>query len=244
VLIEQGDRRDRALGLDAARRQAHEAIDESGTQKRGRRVLKDKLAAEIGQLRGAVASTKQPAPASSPAAHGGRVYPSKHAAVRAPAPASSSTVDLPPGEAATLEALIQYPDGLERSQLTVLTGYKRSSRDAYIVRLKQRGFVEVVGDRVQATDAGIAARPNARPLPTGAELQQFWFSRLPEGERKVLEVLVGVYPEPIERVAIDESTGYQRSSRDAYLVRLRAKQLVEDVGRGSVKASQTLFEVA
>ncbi|HEY1554763.1 MAG TPA: hypothetical protein VGF94_08015 [Kofleriaceae bacterium] len=53
-----------------------------------------------------------------------------------------------------------------------------------------------------------------------------------------------VYPEPIERTSIDESTGYQRSSRDAYLARLRAKELVIESGRGTVKASDTLFEGA
>jgi hypothetical protein len=149
---------------------------------------------------------------------------------------------LPTGEAATLRALIQYPDGLRREQLTVLTGYKRSSRDAYIQRLRDRGFVATGGDRVQATDAGVAAMPDAEPLPTGAALQDWWFARLPEGESRVLRILVDVYPEQIRREAIDESTGYQRSSRDAYLQRLRAKQLVDEPARGEVRAAAALFD--
>jgi uncharacterized protein len=155
----------------------------------------------------------------------------------------SQSGDLPKGEAATLAALIQYPDGLRREQLTVLTGYKRSSRDAYIQRLREKGFVDTSGDRVMATDDGIAALPDAEPLPTGDALQNFWRSRLPEGERVVLDMLIEAYPNAVDRQAIDESTGYKRSSRDAYLQRLLAKQLVT-TDRGTARASDNLFEVA
>ena len=44
------------------------------------------------------------------------------------------------------------------------------------------------------------------------------------------------------REAIDESTGYKRSSRDAYLTRLKARGIVEFVGRGMVRASAELLE--
>lgn len=150
---------------------------------------------------------------------------------------------LPAGEQAILRALIQFPKGLQRSQLTVLTGYARSSRDAYISRLKQKGFVETNLVYVFATEAGIAALPGAEPLPTGDALRDYWYRELPDGERNVLQKLVEAYPDALERTAIDEQTGYARSSRDAYLSRLRAKQLVVDIGRGAVKASETLFEV-
>jgi hypothetical protein len=66
-------------------------------------------------------------------------------------------------------------------------------------------------------------------------------SRLPEGERRILDVLIGRYPDAVDRDDLDESTGYKRSSRDTYLQRLSARQLVESVGRGSVRASSNLF---
>lgn len=166
---------------------------------------------------------------------------------RAPAPAPRSAVTnghgepLPRGEAAVLAACIQFPDGLAREQLTVLTGYKRSTRDAYIQRLGERGYIEVRGSTVFATEDGCAALPDAEPLPTGADLQEYWFNRLPEGERAILRVLVEHYPEPVQRDALTEATEYKRSTRDAYLQRLAAKQLVADVGRGEVRASETLF---
>jgi hypothetical protein len=151
---------------------------------------------------------------------------------------------LPVGEAAVLRALIQYEGGLQKRQLTVLTGYKRSTRDAYIARLRERGFVMEHRDRILATGTGRGSMPDAQPLPTGEALREFWFRELPEGERVVLEALVRAYPQAVDRTAIDEQTGYKRSTRDAYLSRLAAKELVTEPGRGLVKASETLFEVA
>lgn len=148
---------------------------------------------------------------------------------------------LPPGEVAILSALIQYPAGLTRDQLTVLAGYKRSTRDAYIARLRDRGYVTIGGDGVEATPEGIAALPDAQPLPTGAALQEFWLARLPPGERKILEVLIHVYPEAVTRDAVTEQSGFKRSTRDAYLSRLASKELVEEPARGEVRATATLF---
>jgi hypothetical protein len=62
-------------------------------------------------------------------------------------------------------------------------------------------------------------------------LFEHWKRKLPEGERRVLEVLVAAYP----------ATGYKRSSRDAYLQRLGARRLVE-VDGSEVKASDHLFD--
>ena len=159
-----------------------------------------------------------------------------------PASRRGSNGRLPPGETAVLSACIQYPDGLARSQLTVLTGYKRSSRDAYIARLREKGYVTTSGDRVQSTDEGNTALPDAAPLPTGPELRDFWNHRLPDGERKVLEILCAAYPDAVPRADLDEQTGYMRSSRDAYIARLRAKQLVDEPSRGMVRATEALFQ--
>jgi Predicted ATPase len=138
-------------------------------------------------------------------------------------------------------ALIQFPEGRSREQLTVLTGYKRSTRDAYIQRLPEKGFIDDSSGLVLPTDAGIAALPNAEPLPTGPELQAYWLARLPQGERALLEQLIPAYPQAVDREALTEATGYQRSTRDAYLQRMRAKQLIEEPGRGMVRASANLF---
>lgn len=123
----------------------------------------------------------------------------------------------------------------------VLTGYKRSSRDAYISRLKEKRLVEQNGETIIATLEGEEALPDAQPLPVGEELRNHWMQRLPEGERKIFEILVASYPEPVQRESIDEATGYKRSSRDAYLSRMSSKMLFTEPARGQVRASDQLF---
>lgn len=164
----------------------------------------------------------------------GHVVPARQ--TRAPSEYSGS---LPVGEEKILAALIQYPNGLERNQLTVLTGYKRSTRDAYIQRLGEKGFVRVSG-KVFATNEGIAALPDYEPLPTGEALIDYWRTKLPEGEWKILEELIIAYPKPVDRDTLTDSTGYKRSTRDAYIQRLSSKELV-DPSRGAVTASESLF---
>jgi uncharacterized protein len=148
---------------------------------------------------------------------------------------------LPIGERTILTALIQYGRSVSRESLTVLTGYKRSSRDAYIQRLREKGYVLITdGNQVAATTAGADALPNVDPLPTGEALQEWHMQRLPIGERVILGELIRAYPKVISRDDLTESTAYKRSSRDAYLQRLAARMLVVREG-GGVKASDELF---
>lgn len=145
------------------------------------------------------------------------------------------------GEMKILTACASYPDGCRREQLTVLTGYKRSSRDAYIQRLSQKGYVQT-GDRIKATSAGkTLLGVNFTPLPSGEKLQDYWLSILPEGERKILDLLLNVHPEAMERQELSDMTGYMRSSRDAYIQRMSQKELVTTPESGMVRASDHLF---
>jgi len=164
--------------------------------------------------------------------------PPRPAPVRRPVLAND--VKLPPGERAVLIAAAQF-GAVEREQLTVLTGYKRSSRDAYIQRLREKGLIVVSGSAISPTDEGLSALPpDYEPLPTGEGLQAYWLAKLPEGERRVLSVLIEAYPNSVPRADIDAATGYRRSSRDAYLQRMKAKRLWESDG-SSVRASEALF---
>lgn len=149
---------------------------------------------------------------------------------------------IPKGEKQILIACAQYPDGLTREQLTIFTGQKRSTRDAYIQRVSQRGYVEQSGAVIVATHEGIAALgSDYTPLPTGEALREYWIDKLPTGEKMCLSALLNFYPQTITRDLLTETTGYKRSTRDAYLQRLGSKRLVEFVGRGEVKASHQLF---
>lgn len=157
---------------------------------------------------------------------------------------SGGAEDLGKGERIILTAVAQYPDGASREQLTILTGYKRSSRDTYLQRLAQRELVAVTArGELAVTDKGMAALgPDFEPLPTGRELQAYWLNRLTGGERAILEALIRAYPKAVDREAISSATEYARSSRDTYIQRLAARRLVVAVGRGEVRASETLME--
>ncbi len=152
---------------------------------------------------------------------------------------------LPKGELAILTATAQHAEGVTREQLTVLTGYRRSTRDTYLQRLGERGLVGLHGGRLVATPAGVVTLgADFEPLPTGPALLEHWRHNLPVGERTILEMLVQAYPEPVDRERLSEQTRYQRSSRDTYLQRLRSRQLVTEEGRGLVRASEMLFSGA
>ena len=156
-------------------------------------------------------------------------------------PASGSPCDLPRGERVTLIAIAQHAEGVDRPQLTILTGYKRSTRDAYLQRMRAAGLIEERGGRIHAADAGIGALgSDYEPLPTGAELREHWLGRLPAGESAILRILIDAYPAAVARQAISDATGYARSSRDAYIQRLAGRKLV-DAGRGAVTASAGMF---
>lgn len=149
---------------------------------------------------------------------------------------------LPAGELAVLTASAQYAGGCTLIQLSGLTGYKRSSRNTYVQRLRTRGYVQKVGDRIVATDEGIEALgEDFKPLPTGEALQEYWLGRLQKGEADVLKVLIAHYPDAVSREEISDRIGAKRSSRDTYIQRLKAKEIIE-LRDGGVAAAPSLFE--
>lgn len=164
------------------------------------------------------------------------------APTRAPITSAWAPNNLPAGEKAILSAAAQYPDGVTREQLTILTGYKRSSRDTYLQRLKARGCIEDRGKTILPTPEGIAALgSDYEPLPVGEALRNYWLARLPRGEREIFAIVIANYPNAIQKSALEETTNYKRSSRDTYIQRLRARMLIKDE-RGAIRANESLFE--
>lgn len=149
---------------------------------------------------------------------------------------------LPSGERATLIAIAQHRHGVTREQLCILTGYKSSTRNAYIQRLRERNFVFLEGDTVLASAEGLGALgPDFEPLPTGEELRDHWIVKLPDGEKRIFHMLCTAYPDALERDYLQRVTSYARSSTNAYIQRLKSRKLVTIIGRGSVKAAAELF---
>jgi hypothetical protein len=167
-----------------------------------------------------------------------------HGAARASSlEARGAGAELGKGERRVLTAIAQHGDGCSREQLSVLTGYTKSSRNTYLQRLSAAGLVTAgVWDTIVATAEGMAALGNEfQPLPIGAALRQHWLAELPPGERKVLEHLLVVYPKPASRENLSSVTGYTKSSRNTYLQRLAARKLVLFPNGREVVASGTLF---
>lgn len=184
-------------------------------------------------------------PAGSPAGVVGRTIGSTAAPTGPPRLANGAS--LPKGERAVLIAAAQHPAGCTRELISIVTGYKRSSRDAYIQRLREKEYIfqpshhgGAHGGAVEATTAGILALGDFERLPTGAALREHWLAELPQGEGLVLSTVVNAYPDPVSRDVIGMVTGYKRSSRDAYIQRLRTRQLVKTDAHG-VTANEVLF---
>lgn len=183
-----------------------------------------------------------PAPmelAGRPMPHAPATVPMRRTTAATSTPRSDS--DIGKGEFAVLTAVAQHgAAGVDREQITVLTHYKKSTRDTYIKRLAGHGLI-AIGTKITATPEGIAALgQNFAPLPTGDELRHHWIERLPEGESKVLAVAIESYPRGVSRDDISERTDYKKSTRDTYIKRLATRKLVK-VGGGEVTASEHLF---
>ncbi len=76
----------------------------------------------------------------------------------------------------------------------------------------------------------------------GAALLEFWRGKISPGEREILEAVVAVFPNDIEREEISTTTEYQKSSRNTYIQKLCARELLKASGRGRVRASDLLFD--
>ena len=149
----------------------------------------------------------------------------------------------PKGELAVLTALAQHAKtGCSREQLSLLCGYKRSTRDRYIQLLMQKRHATDMQGRIWITPEGMKALgPNYQPLPQGSRLRQYWLDRLPQGEKLIFEHVIKHYPASVTRERLSKLTNYKRSTRDRYIQLLQAREIIER-GGGAVKAKAELFK--
>jgi|HubBroStandDraft_2_1064218.scaffolds.fasta_scaffold02109_3 hypothetical protein len=133
------------------------------------------------------------------------------------------------GERRILTAAAQYTNGVTRKQLTVLIGLKGSTRNAYIQRLRERGHLTDT-DRIRITAEGRQVLGvDFKPLPTGPALVEYWRGELPEPEMLVLEALLVRAPQTREEIGA-LNPAWAVSTRNAYIHRLRAKELIYSEG--------------
>lgn len=149
--------------------------------------------------------------------------------------------DLGSGVRRVLVAIAQHESGVTREQLSVLTGYRKSSRATYLKKLKAAGYI-VETDRIRVTAAGLKELgPSFAPLPTGKELRAHLLATLPPGEARILTALIAAYPEPIHRDRLGALVEYKKSSLSTYTKKLIARAALEHAGRGLIRASPNLF---
>ncbi len=171
---------------------------------------------------------------------------------RMPSSAKPTTPDavqatLRSGERKMLQVLAsRYPVKYTRSQLGTLAGFTPSGGTFgnYFGTLKRLGFITENGRDVEITQAGLDyLGADIPPQPeTTAELLAMWKAVLREGERKMLDQLVEIYPEAMTRQDLGERTGFTHTGGTFgnYLGSLRRNRLIE-VDGDQVRASATLF---
>jgi hypothetical protein len=164
-----------------------------------------------------------------------------HCPEPSPRVAPAKVSGMPEGEGRVLTAVAQQKGGATRQQISLTAGYKRATRDAYLQRLRTKGYVRIDGALVLATPSGIKALgPYFVPLPTGQALREHWAKELPEGESKVFMIAVRAYPRTVSRDSVSTASGYKRATRDAYIHRLVTRQLLRTSSEG-ITAAHELF---
>ena len=144
-----------------------------------------------------------------------------------------------------LTVLAQYPQGRTNKQLAVLAGYAHNG-GAFknpLSALRSRGWAQGTADKITATSEGIAALGEWLPLPTGTELQDYWFRSLAGPPAKLLRALCDAFPKGMDKLTLAQATGYDASG-GAFknpLARLRSLELVTGRGGEDLRASEDLF---
>lgn len=157
------------------------------------------------------------------------------------------------GERKCMIVIAQHGNtGVTKAQLTQLTSYKRSTRNAYVARLRQAGFVSEGGgsveagfpnDRIVALPAGVAwLGSDYERLPVGDALYHYWCNKLGDsGEREILQLTRRSYPSSLEKTTIDTHLTMARSTRNAYCSRLKAKRLITEPTKGRIRMADELY---
>jgi hypothetical protein len=158
----------------------------------------------------------------------------------AAAPRPRRDGDLRAHERRIPQALVRrHPGRLTVPQLGALSrlSHKGGTFSSYFGELQRRELIDVAGrDDVGITEAGfeaIGADPPAEPQ-SPAEMVAMWRERLPASATRILDALIEVYPEGLDREELAVQTGLTASGGTfgAAVGMLRRYALAEPDGRG------------
>lgn len=153
------------------------------------------------------------------------------------------------GQQKLLDALAELEvlgvDAPSRYQLGMVAGYNLTggSGAQHIADLATAGMVEVGNGVVSLTEEGRALADTAGAPTTLDELHQRVFAKLSEGQRRIAEHLIAIYPESISRADLGVAAGYNLTGGSgaqhvADLVTVGAARIPSP---GKVAASDLLF---
>jgi hypothetical protein len=172
--------------------------------------------------------------------HGPKTY-SDGPRIHAPGPMSHDgppDEDLTQGEIKVLTAVAQNQSGhgVTREHISILTGYKQTSRKEYLRQLRAKGLIEEHGDYIRATESGIAALGNNyKPLPVGVDLIEHYLRTLSGGELRIFEYALKMNGEFSNDEQLEAATSLKQTSRKEYIRQLRARHVLIEAGRGRYK---------
>lgn len=135
-----------------------------------------------------------------------------------------------------------YPECLTKNRVATLSGFSVSGGtfNTYLSELKRKGWIEINGEQIQATEEGISyAQPT--PMPSGDELLGLWCTRFREGASNILKY---VYEQQsTTKSDIAEKTGFalEGGTFNTYLSELRRNALIKITG-DQVEISQEFFQ--
>lgn len=133
----------------------------------------------------------------------------------------------------------------ERKRVAIVAGYMPSSGGFrnLVSSLASAGAISYPATGIVAlTDLGAALADEPEPVTSTAELQARITAKLKQPQLRVLEPLLGAYPEALSREDLAEAAGYEQSGGFRNLVSsLSSLDLVDYPSSGYVRASSVLF---
>lgn len=170
---------------------------------------------------------------------------------RSPArPIATPSGDAAPGEQRILDALAElHALGIERptrAQVGILAEYDLNGGvgSRYTSALNGRGWISIpTGGALALTDEGSRRATHPETAITRDALHQRVLARLGDGERRILEYLIGIYPKAQLRADVGAAVRYDLNGGvgSRYTSKLVTLGLVDIPGRGELRAGKLLY---
>ncbi len=142
---------------------------------------------------------------------------------------------------ALLAALVPYPQGRSKAQVSILSGYsaRSSTFSGGLTQLVDMGLIVREGGVYVATDLGREVKPSA-PMPTGDALFELWLGKVGRCEKAILNALREF--SELDRSELAERTGYsaRSSTFSGAIATLKTLDLIAASVGGSTGPAVTL----